>query len=193
LSVMDCSIGDGQTCALPRNGATTTDPMPQRGREPGCKGALRNRTYIPAGGLRGGADRGTGRPWRHSPDLGDLILLHERLPEPRGAADARAASATSSTPRSGFLPTIGCASSDAAAISSVPRSATTIAPCPPVALRHGCTPAEASATLASRQRRGPRRVNGYGYGAVMSGAPRCPRQAPPVRPSSQWGEPPAAG
>jgi hypothetical protein len=110
-----------------------------------------------------------------------------------GAAEARAASATPSTPTSGFLPTIGRASSDAVAISSVPRSPMTIAPCPPVALRHGCTPAEVSATLASRERRAPRRVNGNGRGAVRSGAPGCPRPVSPVRPSSPRGAPLAAG
>jgi hypothetical protein len=104
-----------------------------------------------------------------------------------------AASATPSTPTSGFLPTIGCASSDAVAISYVPRSPPTIAPCPPVARRHGCTAAEASATLASRERHAPRRVNGYGCGTVRSGAPGCPRQVPPVRPSSPQGAPPTAG
>ena len=161
------------------------------------------------------------------------------------AARARRNSTTSiSTPTSGFLPTIGYASSHAVSSSASPHAAgpgygnqhsfppclgagscppsrgaptvpanrcptapprphrrgglasrrgMTIALCLPVSLRHGRAPADASATLESRERRAPRGVDGYGCGAVMSGAPGCPRQVSPVRPSSQWEAPLAVG
>jgi hypothetical protein len=38
----------------------------------------------PQEAVAAGPTVGTGSPWRRSPDLKDLILLHGRLPEPRG-------------------------------------------------------------------------------------------------------------
>ena len=68
----------------------------------------------------------------------------------------------------------------------------TMAPWLPVSLRHGRAPADTSATRASRGRRAPGGVEGDG-GAVMSGAPGCPRPGSPARPSSPRGAPLAAG
>jgi hypothetical protein len=63
----------------------TTDPVHQLkiAIGPRLKGAHANRKYTPQEAVALGRTVATVGPWRRSPDLKDLILLHEHLPEPR--------------------------------------------------------------------------------------------------------------
>jgi hypothetical protein len=83
--VITFSAGDVQACAPSWTGATATDStrLLTTGWFQGSRGPIPTGNLSPQAAVALERTVGTVSSWRRLPDLKDVILLHEHLPEPR--------------------------------------------------------------------------------------------------------------